>query len=177
MSEVKFSCPFCQQHVVCDESYCGARLDCPGCNQPIYVPGKSAFAPVATGKLTLSLPVAAKAAGAAPSAVPLDLWTEQEWERHTAEVTGESPYRTGLWLFLLLAPFPLALLLLSRGASPKLVGLCFIPFALGGGVLLARTWAETPLKLMWGSLVSSLLMLVAYVAIAGLVIMVGCVVL
>jgi ribosomal protein S27E len=38
MSELKFSCPSCGQHVQCDISHAGENIPCPSCAQLIRVP-------------------------------------------------------------------------------------------------------------------------------------------
>jgi len=38
MSEFKFSCPFCEQHLQCDERLSGRQIQCPSCNHLIRVP-------------------------------------------------------------------------------------------------------------------------------------------
>jgi len=49
MSEFKFSCPHCNQHIQCDESYGGAPLQCPSCHTEIRIPkvGNEPEGPVA----------------------------------------------------------------------------------------------------------------------------------
>jgi hypothetical protein len=38
MSDYKFSCPHCSQHLSCDESGCGRQIQCPTCNHLIAIP-------------------------------------------------------------------------------------------------------------------------------------------
>ena len=38
MSDVKFSCPHCSQHISCDQGWVGQVIQCPGCQQQIKVP-------------------------------------------------------------------------------------------------------------------------------------------
>jgi len=38
MSEFKFACPVCGQHMMCDESQAGSAMDCPTCFQKIVAP-------------------------------------------------------------------------------------------------------------------------------------------
>jgi hypothetical protein len=38
MTEIKFSCPQCSQHILCDTNYAGAQINCPTCQQLIAVP-------------------------------------------------------------------------------------------------------------------------------------------
>jgi DNA-directed RNA polymerase subunit RPC12/RpoP len=43
MSDIKFSCPQCQQHIQCDEaSYGGREIACPACGTRLVVPGQAA---------------------------------------------------------------------------------------------------------------------------------------
>jgi hypothetical protein len=45
MSEFKFECPHCQQHLACEEQFSGRQIQCPGCSTLIRippVPGKTA---------------------------------------------------------------------------------------------------------------------------------------
>ena len=53
MSELKFSCPKCGQHMQCDEQYSGREIQCPDCNLLIRippVPGKTAQYSPESGK-------------------------------------------------------------------------------------------------------------------------------
>jgi DNA-directed RNA polymerase subunit RPC12/RpoP len=38
MSEFKFECPQCKQHLQCDEQFSGREIQCPGCNHLIRIP-------------------------------------------------------------------------------------------------------------------------------------------
>ncbi len=38
MSEFKFTCPQCKQHIACDTTYVGTQINCPVCGQAIIVP-------------------------------------------------------------------------------------------------------------------------------------------
>jgi DNA-directed RNA polymerase subunit RPC12/RpoP len=38
MSEFKFNCPHCDQHLQCDEQYSGRQIQCPSCNHLIRIP-------------------------------------------------------------------------------------------------------------------------------------------
>ena len=44
MSEFKFECSHCQQHIACDEQFSGRQIKCPACQHLItipHVPGKT----------------------------------------------------------------------------------------------------------------------------------------
>ncbi|HXT40976.1 MAG TPA: hypothetical protein VN887_13275 [Candidatus Angelobacter sp.] len=58
MNEIKFACPHCQQHIACDEGYCGHQIACPACAGGMIVPRLAAFGFGATTNLSLALPVA-----------------------------------------------------------------------------------------------------------------------
>jgi len=49
MSQFKFECPQCAQHLQCDEQFSGREIECPGCHVLMRippVPGKTAqYAP------------------------------------------------------------------------------------------------------------------------------------
>jgi DNA-directed RNA polymerase subunit RPC12/RpoP len=38
MSQYKFSCPKCQQHLQCDEQFSGREIQCPSCHHLIHIP-------------------------------------------------------------------------------------------------------------------------------------------
>lgn len=42
MSEFKFSCPHCDQHLQCDERLGGKQIQCPACNHLIVIPASPA---------------------------------------------------------------------------------------------------------------------------------------
>src|SRR5262245_29752947 len=45
MSDIKFACPQCQQHIQCEPGYAGMEIACPTCSTRIVVPGTPAPAP------------------------------------------------------------------------------------------------------------------------------------
>ena len=38
MSEFKFACPVCGQHITCDAAAAGSQMNCPTCFRKIVVP-------------------------------------------------------------------------------------------------------------------------------------------
>ena len=72
MSEFKFACPHCGQHIAGDESYCGQQIQCPGCGGAILIPQAQAASP-ATGRAQPVVEVSEKAAASA-GMVPAYLW-------------------------------------------------------------------------------------------------------
>ena len=45
MSDIKFSCPQCGQHITCDPNWMGHQLSCPACQNQITVPQVPVAAP------------------------------------------------------------------------------------------------------------------------------------
>ena len=118
MSEIKFACPHCAQHVACDSEYADMCIVCPGCGKPMLVPIMNATDD-AHPKLVLV------AATPAPrqkfrSRIPaLDPWTEEEWEQHVKEMPRSGMDQTQVWL--------LALLISGPGVAVILLGLNRVP--------------------------------------------------
>ncbi len=45
MSDIKFSCPHCDQHIQCEPGYAGMEIGCPRCGGRLVVPGQVAPPP------------------------------------------------------------------------------------------------------------------------------------
>jgi len=86
MSEIKFVCPHCGQHVACDRDYGGWSVECPSCRQVLIVPRLTGGGYVGSDAMLV-----AATPGPPPSSPDrqeLGLWTEEAWERHAAEHPG-----------------------------------------------------------------------------------------
>ena len=72
MSEFKFSCAACGQHIRCDTSYVGTKAKCPACQSAIVIPPPPSVPPP---KLSISnphtVPLPGPEAHAAPPSVDL----------------------------------------------------------------------------------------------------------
>ena len=72
MSDFKFACPVCGQHIRCDTSYIGTKTKCPACQNSITIPPPPS---VPLPKLSISnphtVPLPGPEAHAAPPAVDL----------------------------------------------------------------------------------------------------------
>jgi DNA-directed RNA polymerase subunit RPC12/RpoP len=66
MSDIKFSCSNCGQHITIDASYAGDQLACPNCQAPVTVPAAGA-APAKRGgwKIAVALGLVVVGGGAA----------------------------------------------------------------------------------------------------------------
>ena len=68
MSDIKFACPTCQQHIQADQGYAGMEIPCPACSAKMIVPGTPVPVPV---PVPVPAPVyAPPPAAPAPYAVP-----------------------------------------------------------------------------------------------------------
>jgi hypothetical protein len=176
MSEIKFACPHCSQHIACDDLYCGERIDCPGCRRELFIPPRATFVPLQACNMTLTLPVAFKER-LYPRSATLDLWSEEEWERHAGESDiRRRPTLLPLWVLLLL-PFFVAFILVSHRAGMVAVEWCFILSALAFGFYLAKVREHTGAGAFLVSLLYSFAMLAVYVIMAVRILFVGCLVL
>jgi hypothetical protein len=72
MSEYKFSCPHCDQHIMVGEGYAGIQINCPACQKLIVVPeAPGAARPAAPAGLSIQRPAAPmQSSAAAPAARP-----------------------------------------------------------------------------------------------------------
>jgi hypothetical protein len=43
MSDIKFACPSCQQHIQCGPEYAGMQIPCPACHSQMTVPAPAGF--------------------------------------------------------------------------------------------------------------------------------------
>ena len=105
MSEFKFACPVCGQHITADAAASGSQLECPTCFQKIIVPQAPASA---DSKLILSATQVGKGR-------PRDTLA-QSWSLHFPEAAKSAPIWGTLVLVALGAGITLFLL---RGKSPK----------------------------------------------------------
>lgn len=75
MSDFKFACPVCGQHITCDSSSSGSRMDCPTCFRTLIVPqapapGSSNFVLAASLAQTRSIPLPGNLKTPAPAVQP-----------------------------------------------------------------------------------------------------------
>ena len=59
MSEFKFSCPQCGQHILCDTQWSGLEINCPACQQTLAAPSLESPAPAITEPMHVTPPTAA----------------------------------------------------------------------------------------------------------------------
>jgi len=149
MSEIKFACPHCRQHIACDDAYCGARIDCPGCQRELFVPRRAAFVPIQPGNLALELPVASKMGSHAPPIIPAGL-TDEQWAAAVAgnpgvELADDRQINWPVFFAMLLAPAALTMIGMTLNLFELVMFATFIGSGAAGihcGRMLARRLAR-----------------------------------
>ena len=124
MSEIKFACPHCGQHIACDRDYVDMCIVCPICGQPMEVPRLSAAeASHPDMCVVASIPQPKQRF---TSRIPtIDLWKEDEWEeRYRAAATP--PQQTPVWLLSALGTVIAAALLKATLAPAWAIVLCLL---------------------------------------------------
>ena len=124
MSEIKFACPHCGQHIACDRDYADLCIVCPACGQSMEVPRLSAAAPSHPDMCVVaSIPQSKQRFTAR---IPtIGLWKEEEWEeRYRAAATP--PQQTPVWLLSALGTVIAAALLKATLAPAWAIVLCVL---------------------------------------------------
>jgi hypothetical protein len=181
MSEIKFACPHCSQHVACDDAYCGERINCPGCGLEMRIPAKAVFVPMRVGGLKLETPMASKVQPPLPNAATADLLTDEQWGAFAAGKSMTASFDTYVrvnWLFffgVLLAPAVAVMIGMMTGSGGLVVFATFIGSGWAGitcGTMLARRLAR-------GGGINALLVVmfsVVFAVLSFILCFVGCVI-
>jgi DNA-directed RNA polymerase subunit RPC12/RpoP len=132
MSDVRFACPYCGQHIACDRSYSGNAIDCPSCGARITVPQVIHIVSERT-PIPVALPT--------PRERDLGLWSEEVWRKHVRQTPDiyELDDRSR-WTMPQL-PVVLAIVLpflVVRGATPPLLWTVMVISALITGYITRR---------------------------------------
>lgn len=175
MSEIKFACPHCSQHIACDDAYCGERINCPGCSRALLIPPRTAFIPLPAGNLNVIPPVALREQPYPRPPRP-EVWTEEGWEQHATALGAKQPPRLLPFWVLLLLPFVIDFILLTHRTGIAVLGYIFILCALASGFYLAKIHNNSGAALILVGLVYALGMLCVYAALSFGLLFVGCLV-
>ena len=91
MSEIRFACPHCQQHIACDAGYVDMCIVCPTCGKPMVVPVLSASAG-AHPEMCVVASIPAPRRTLTTRIPKLEMWQADEWEeRLQASEAGVTP--------------------------------------------------------------------------------------
>ena len=175
MSEIKFACPHCSQHIACDDLYCGERIDCPGCEWEMFIPPRSAFVPLQAGNMTLTLPVAFKERSH-PRSTTLDFGSEKGRSQRASESRDHQQLRLWpLWVLLLL-PFVVAFILMTHRGGVASMEYFFILCALLSGFYFAKIKGFSGPGMALVGLLCSFAMIFVYIILCFGLLFVGCLV-
>jgi hypothetical protein len=70
MSDIKFSCPHCSQHIACDAQWSGLMIKCPDCQNDVIIPELPAAAKPAAAPMRITLAPAASPPAPPPALMP-----------------------------------------------------------------------------------------------------------
>ena len=174
MSEIKFACPYCSQHVRCDDVYCGERVDCPGCGKDLFIPPRAAFIPLGSGNLTLSLPVASRERPPVAAVGP-DL-ANQGAESSSQTRENKFPVLLPFWIILFL-PFVVALVMAKQPGGLRSIVHLFIPCALAAGFYLAAVQKNADVGTILRGVLYAVGMFFVFVVVGVGLLFFGCVIL
>jgi len=118
MSEVKFACPHCSQHIACEGDYAELSIECPSCGGTLVVPRLTA-ADLAHGGMVVVAPASLSPPRPTQRIPPLDPWTERRWAEHAGLANGETPFLTTLWVTIMCGVFVLTFVLLGHGVDVR----------------------------------------------------------
>lgn len=119
MSEIKFACPHCRQHIICDSDYGGLPIDCPDCKGSLLVPRLPGKNRLKSDVVLMGLPIL-QSGNRSETSPPADFWTEAAWERNVRTHAGPLTKETRSWLVVLICAMVLAALVLIQGRNPWL---------------------------------------------------------
>jgi hypothetical protein len=139
MSDVRFSCAHCQQHLECDDAWCGNVIACPACGQEIQVPHFVVFAGGDQPRLPAALPAGSRPMPRKTRSSPeaysraYGLYSESDWNQAASACKPASPRRYNLGIIVIVS---LVALSLAFGGSGLVIIALVLGSAIGAGALL-----------------------------------------
>lgn len=173
MSEIKFACPHCSQHITCDGGYGDLSIECPSCGGTMVVPRLSAVDSTHTGMVIVA---------STPSPSPrvarqiptLEPWSEGKWAEHYRDVTGEVLESSPLWLVGLFATLVVAFVLMVRGHRPGQIVGCLLLGGILTGILRARARGSSGAESVMSGLMFGVALVIIMPILAVGILFVGC---
>ena len=71
MADIKFACPYCEQHIQAEPGYAGYQINCPACQGSLVVPGTAVSRPPPPTPVPAPPPAPAATAGCPSCGTPL----------------------------------------------------------------------------------------------------------
>jgi hypothetical protein len=172
MSDIKFACPHCGQHIACDSDFGDLAIDCPGCKNGMVVPRLTA-AEAGHPELVLVASSPATRRVPPPMRAPSKAWTEEEWaiqSRNFPDKNAAVPH----FSICLFGTLMVGLILkVSRTDPGSIIGFLVVGAGLSS-VLMVRQWkSQGPLSVLKGvGMIMALCLLVPVVAVG--ILFLGC---
>lgn len=173
MSEIRFACPHCQQHIACDAGYVDMCIVCPTCGKPMVVPvltasespqaGTCIVAPIPRPKRRLT------------SRIPtIDVWGADEWAERLQQADQAASPTLPLWVVTAFITLVLTVFLRAFSAGPAMVIACVVLGTALSAVLFWRGETVEAGSSIFKVLGYVLLLIVAIPVIAVGVLFIGC---
>ena len=159
MSEIKFACPHCHQHIACDSDYASLGIECPSCGGSLVVP-RLTNAGCSHHDVVIVAPTAAPMRIPAPRVQPSLVMTDEDWRNNYTEMTGESPGESTAWLLAAIGTLVVAVVLKANGLGFWPVVCWLLLGCVISGILIARSRGEG------GTARHQIFMVLIYVCIA-----------
>ena len=173
MTVIKFACPHCSQHIVCDRDYAELPIECPSCGGTMAVPWLTG-ASSAPGAMVVVASTMLPPPRPTQKIPPLDFWSERRWAEQFGNETEEHPAMAALWLATLFGTVVLAFVLITHRCSIGTIVGCLVL----GGLLTGFVRAKGGRNSVAGSLVSGVLLAIALVVLVPVmalgILFVGC---
>jgi hypothetical protein len=173
MSDIRFACPHCNQHIACDADYSDSSIECPACGSSMVVPRLSAGGADHSGMVLVASTPSPK--HTAPERLnTLRGWTEEEWAQHSRMIgegnSGEAPH----WVLSLVVTIIISFILRINHAGAASIITCLVLGAAICGVLMAkqRRSAGAYVVLKGVGIVVALCLLLPVVSLA--ILFIGC---
>lgn len=174
MSEIRFACPLCSQHLACDDIYCRERINCPSCKAELLVPGQAAFA-MPSGAPVMASPVSPKQPPPIPTAGTASLSGSNLGQRDSRSVSAGTWRMLPFWVLLFL-PFLLAVVIPKQRNGLRTIESLFVFCAIAAGFYLAAVQKKTDVGIALKGILYTLAMLLVFVVVGVGVLFVGCLV-
>jgi hypothetical protein len=138
MSEIKFACPHCGQHIACDSDYVSLCIECPSCGGSLAIPRLMSAGSLNPENVIVASTPSPKR-NPAPQAPTFGAWSKEQWQQHYDEVTGAAPEHSPLWLVAAFCTLIIAAVLRANSAGVWLIVLCLLAGGVISGTLAARS--------------------------------------
>jgi hypothetical protein len=142
INEIKFACPYCNQHIACDASYRDYNIDCPACGNSMVVPHLTATD--ATHPAMVLVASAPSPKRSEPPPIPvMKGWTAQEWAQRSKSLGRVVQKTAAHWILSFIGTLIVAFVLRINRAGLWPILFCLILGGVLSAVLIAKDRRST----------------------------------